>query len=137
MENTLLIIKPDWIEKVWESNILKNIHNIWLSYSRRLSFIMQRDTIFWIWPWLYWEDFINNVMLYLLNKEVISYIINWNDSINQMLLLKKRLRDVYWIWSKKVETLIHTSDNKDDFLREDYVIQNLINNTKWKILEIL
>lgn len=120
VERSILIIKPDALELEIEEEIFQEIETFGLEVTQQEEVALDEEKIFQIWPDIYGQDWIKRTVDYLTSRPVIVCIIQGEKAIDKMLDLKRSLRKKYPN-SDRVVTVIHTSDSKEESIREQAI----------------
>ena len=118
-ELTLVIVKPDAIERGLVNKIQSEISAAGLRIVSRhaLVFTVTHVQEFYNWAVLYEPSRLEE---YLCESESLVWVVAGPNAISWCLAYKRALR-VDWS-TDRLHTLIHTSDSKEDFLREYRVL---------------
>ena len=120
VERGVLIIKPDALELGIQGEVFQEIENLGLEIIQQEEVVLNEEKIFQIWPDIYGKDWIKRTVDYLALRPVIVCVIQGEEAIDKMLGLKRSLREKYPN-PDKVITVIHTSDSKEESIREQAI----------------
>lgn len=121
VERTLLMIKPDAIEKDLVAEIFKFIEETGLEIEEQFERVLTEEIIYKFWPKIYGQDWIERSIAYLTSRPVIVCVLSGKGAIETMLSCKRNLRSQYPN-DDPVVTVIHASDSAEEFSREYSVL---------------
>ena len=125
--DSMIIIKPDALDRGLEIEIRKRIAEQKLEIDDLGSIMMDLEFVKQIYQWtiLRYPLEIEN---YLCKRPLLVWLIRGKDAIVKMLAIKKDLRGRYSI--DRLHTLVHCPDSSEDFEREHNLILARISSGK-------
>ncbi|MDP3443839.1 MAG: nucleoside-diphosphate kinase [Ignavibacteria bacterium] len=112
---TLVMLKPDALERNLAKVIEDEIEKAGLLVSNRMTIIFKETMIFDLWPDIYGEAHIQQSIEYLAGKKLPVWLVVGEDAIDSVNRIKRQLRHEYC--SQRLISLFHAPDTPEEYLR--------------------